>query len=140
MKMIVYTEVEFDAAHKLGSDDLGDQELYGECSRMHGHRYKLKVGVSELKHCRNVIATGMVINFKELKNLLKEHVIKKYDHKYLNDVLLELKNITTAENMIIIIWQELQPLLKELHLDLRYLGLWETPTSYVELINNEETK
>lgn len=69
----VYTTVGFEAAHRLY-----DVDTYSEACRknLHGHSYKVAVKV-----CRNSLnAAGMVIDFKLLKEVLKETIEDPYDH------------------------------------------------------------
>lgn len=108
----------FDSAHNL-------KEYKGKCERLHGHTYRLEVTVKGKKD-----EEGMVIDFSDLKTIVKSKIIDKLDHAYLNDVL---GFNTTCENMLTWIWRTLSE-----HLDcerfwLQKLVLWETPTSYVSL-------
>ncbi|MBW2996034.1 6-carboxytetrahydropterin synthase QueD [Candidatus Woesearchaeota archaeon] len=106
--MIVIREFRFEAAHKLPNYN-------GNCSKLHGHSYKLEVAV------KGKVKNGMVIDFRELDSIVKEKVISILDHSYLNDTI---KN-PTAENIVKYIWNKLKPL--NLHL----LRLWETEKSSV---------
>jgi len=80
----------FDSAHKLcdpNLDDTQNAELYGNCSRLHGHRWDVTFYITG-----NVCKDGMVVNFTELSKLCKE-----LDHQYLNEILPGM--LTTAENI-----------------------------------------
>ena len=102
----------FDAAHKLPLH-------HGKCKNLHGHTYKLEVTVNgELKK------DGMVIDFVDLKKIVKNQVLDDYDHKYINDFM----NNSTVENIVKDIWNRLQD-----YLSLYKIKLWETPTCYAEL-------
>ena len=68
------TFVEFSSAHVLHGHE-------GPCKRMHGHNWKVEVEVSGDK-LDNV---GMVIDFKEIRNMTNE-VVDKLDHRFLNDL------------------------------------------------------
>jgi len=105
----------FDSAHSLPN-------YPGHCKNVHGHTYKLEVTV------RGQInqATGLVMDFYDLKNLVTEHILSKLDHCYLNDVL---PCIPSAENIAVWICQVMNVQLPSLH----KVKLWETPTSYVEV-------
>ena len=65
---------DFASAHTL-------RDYPGDCSRMHGHNWKVEVEVTATK-LDNV---GMGIDFKLIKNATKD-VAKKLDHRYLNDI------------------------------------------------------
>lgn len=108
--MIVTKEFEFESAHKL-------ENYSGACANLHGHSYKLHVSVGG-----DVDSNGFVLDFKVLKDIVKEKVISKLDHKYLNNIFEQ----STAENMVIWIWNELKG-----DLNLCEIKLWETSTSFV---------
>jgi 6-pyruvoyltetrahydropterin/6-carboxytetrahydropterin synthase len=109
--MVVCKEFTFDSAHKLTNDN-------GECANLHGHTYKLQIYVKgEVQE-----KTGYVQDFKELKSIVTEDVLKVLDHRYINDVI----NNPSVENVSIWIWERLKkslPLLCE-------IKLWETPTNF----------
>lgn len=104
----------FDAAHNLPG-------YKGKCKELHGHTYKLEVGVEGKINKK----TGMVFDFAELSKIVKEEVVEVYDHKYLNDFFSN----PTAEIMVEVIFKSLKKLIPGICL----VRLWETPTSYAEL-------
>lgn len=112
---LVSKEFTFDAAHLLTN-------YKGKCSRLHGHTYKLIITVKEVEKGKD-----MIIDFVQLKALVKSTVIDIYDHQFLND-LEDYKDIrTTAENMVEKIWARLIPFIPNLY----EVILYETPTSYI---------
>ncbi len=123
--MITVTkEFTFDAAHKL------EDGYEGACSRIHGHTYKLQVTVSgELNKL------GMVVDFKELKQIWKDRIEPDFDHQLLNDTL---DFQTTAENMVKYIGQEFDKWLEAGWVV--KANLWETPTSFATWINPDLNK
>jgi 6-pyruvoyltetrahydropterin/6-carboxytetrahydropterin synthase len=108
--MIITREFNFDSAHKLDWEP-------GKCKDLHGHTYKLQVAVKG-----DLNDSGIVINFKDLKDTVDKKVIEKLDHKYLNDII---KN-PTAENIAIWIWNMLRH-----DINLHEIKLWETLTCFV---------
>ena len=65
---------EFEASHKLPND-----EIYGKCSNLHGHRYELEIEVEgELKE------SGWICNFSEIKEIVNIAIVEKFDHAHLN--------------------------------------------------------
>ncbi len=116
----VSKEFTFDSAHHLHCYE-------GKCKNLHGHTYKLQVIMSG-----KVDERGLTIDFADIKRITKERVIDRLDHRYLNEVL-PLMN-TTAENMVVWIYEQLQLALDEEgwlpRIQLDELRLWETPTSY----------
>jgi 6-pyruvoyltetrahydropterin/6-carboxytetrahydropterin synthase len=124
-------EFRFEASHVLRRDDWSDAEndaVFGNCARLHGHSYRLVVSL------RGPIdpGTGMVMNFRDVKRLVRERVIERLDHRHLNDVVGAL---TTAENLLYwIADQLLGPLPYDL---LARLELWETTTCSAFLTDAE---
>jgi 6-pyruvoyltetrahydropterin/6-carboxytetrahydropterin synthase len=119
-RVLVSKEFTFDSAHHLHCYE-------GKCQNMHGHTYKLQVIMSGITDRR-----GITIDFTDIKRITKQHVIERLDHQYLNEIL-PLMN-TTAENMVVWIYEQLQAALLEEGLfptvALEEIRLWETPTSY----------
>lgn len=114
----VVREFTFDAAHHLHAYD-------GKCKSLHGHTYRLIIHLSG-----KVNEIGIVIDFGEIKRIFKERIEAKLDHRYLNEVLPPMN--TTAENMIVWIWEQLQDEIEKLNLPgvrIEELTLYETPTS-----------
>ena len=69
-------EFKFEMAHALYGYD-------GLCKNIHGHSYRMWVTVKgnilqKNKHAKN----GMVIDFGELKKIIKDCVVDKYDHSF----------------------------------------------------------
>ncbi|MDO6354012.1 6-carboxytetrahydropterin synthase QueD [Caloramator sp. CAR-1] len=113
--MLLIKEFEFDAAHNL-------IHYHGKCERLHGHTYKLVVKLEgEPDH------EGMIFDFVELKNIVKERIIDKFDHAYLNDIITQ----PTAENIAIFVYNELKDVLKRDNCRLYEVEVWETKTSGV---------
>jgi len=102
----VTRRVKFSAAHRLFNPDLSDEDndrIFGVCNNRagHGHNYVLEVTVAGEIDPR----TGMIINLKELKEILNQEVIGKLDHKNLNvDVGFMEGCVPTAEMLATRIW------------------------------------
>ena len=132
MKIAVFRKAHFNAAHRLFVPDWSDEKnkaVFGLCSNphYHGHNYEMEVKVSgEVDPI-----TGYLIDLKFLKDLIKEHIEDKMDHKNLNLEVEEFKRLNpTAENICFVIWQ----ILRE-KLDTKYelaVRLYETPRNFVE--------
>jgi len=132
VKITVFRKAHFNAAHRLynpGWSEEKNQEVFGKCNNpnYHGHNYDLEVSV------RGEIdpETGYVIDMKVLKDLIREHVEERYDHKNLNLDTEDFKNLNpTAENIAAVIWNRLRAALgSELELKVR---LYETERNFVE--------
>ncbi|OXM84100.1 6-carboxytetrahydropterin synthase QueD [Paenibacillus rigui] len=119
-EVLVSKEFTFDSAHHLHCYD-------GKCKSLHGHTYKLQVFMrGKVDH------RGITIDFADIKRIAKERILDRLDHRYLNDAL-PLMN-TTAENMVVWMYEQLSSALKEEGLTprvrLEEVRLWETPTSF----------
>ena len=93
---------------------------------MHGHNWKVEVEVSGDK-LDNV---GMVIDFKEIRNMTNE-VVDKLDHRFLNDLTAFKKINPTAENIAKYIHIELTKLINNDKIVVKSIKLWETDKSAV---------
>lgn len=126
MKVRTYVtkEFSFEAAHHLIGYD-------GDCSKVHGHSYKLQVtasgliDVSNFNH--NVSSDLMVIDFKELSKIVKRAIIDTHDHSDLNTLYVN----PTAEYMVCEMFLVLAGLLPP-DTRLESVKLWETTTSFAE--------
>ena len=131
-KISVYRKEHFNAAHRLHSPRLSDEEnarIYGKCNNpnYHGHNYELVVKVTG--HINET--TGFLIDTKELSNVMKEMVVDRFDHKNLNLDVPEFKDvIPTAENMARVIYRLLRDKINS-ELDLKVI-LYETERNFVE--------
>lgn len=124
----------FNSAHRLFDPNLSDEEnyrVYGKCANpnWHGHNYELFVTVKGKVDEQ----TGVVINLKELSQIIKDRVIEKLDHKNLNIEVDFLKGkITSTENIIIAIWNELLADIKKANAILHKIKLVETENNFAE--------
>ena len=132
MKVAVFRKEHFNAAHRLFNPDWSDEEnvkVFGKCSNpnYHGHNYEIIVKLIGEPDPR----TGYVMDMKILSDLIKTHVLSKFDHRNLNEDTEEFKSLNpTAENIVIVIYNILRPLIDS-KLDLK-ITLYETPRNFVE--------
>lgn len=125
--------VEFNSAHALPN-------YKGKCADLHGHNYKLEVTVSNYIDVSTPFQKStevMAIDFGILKKYMNL-IVDKIDHKNLNDIPhlnsdAKMFNYTTAEEMCVIIYQQLSEHLykeDETNMELEKVKIWETDTSY----------
>lgn len=132
MKTAVYRKEHFNAAHRLFNPSWTDERndaVFGKCNNKnyHGHNYELIVKVIGETNPD----TGYVIDMKLLSDLVKEFVLKRFDHKNFNLDIAEFKNLNpTAENIAKVIWHILRDKIEE-KLELKIL-LYETERNFVE--------
>lgn len=107
--MIVTARLTFSAAHRLNNPDRDaewNRRTYDKCDNPagHGHNYAIEVSV------RGKIdpETGMVIDLKRLKDIMRDRVVDRVDHTNLNEDVDFLRGvIPTAENLARAFWQQL---------------------------------
>lgn len=124
----------FNAAHRLFNPSWSDEkneQIFGKCANKnwHGHNYNLFVTV-EGPIDKD---TGYVIDLKVLSDIIKNRIVDKMDHKNLNlEVDFMKDTITTAENIAIKIYEELEIDIKATGNHLYSVKLYETENNYVE--------
>lgn len=132
----------FETGHALYGYD-------GKCKNVHGHSYKLSVTVigQPISDTTNV-KFGMVIDFGDLKKIVKEEIVDVFDHATVFnqntphiELAAELKNRghhvilvnyqPTSENMVIDFSEKIKRRLPD-SIQLHSLKLQETETSFAE--------
>jgi 6-pyruvoyltetrahydropterin/6-carboxytetrahydropterin synthase len=120
----------FSAAHRYGRPEWTEAENrahYGGLATIHGHGYVLEVTLCGAVDPR----TGMVVDLAEVKRLVGELVLARFDHAYLNDdPAFRHGLVPTTENLVRVLWDLLAGKLGRERLD--RLRLWEDPTLCVE--------
>jgi len=106
----------FCAAHHLPSHE-------GKCQNVHGHTWKVRMIVK----CKEVDETGICIDFKVLKDLLRRE-LERLDHQDLNQVLPSV--IPTAENIAKYLFKMLTGSFRG-DAKLQYIMVFESPDSGV---------
>ncbi|ETN94750.1 6-pyruvoyltetrahydropterin/6-carboxytetrahydropterin synthase [Zhouia amylolytica] len=141
-KIRITKQFDFETGHALYGYD-------GKCRNVHGHSYKLAVTVigspiTDTSH----VKLGMVIDFGDLKKIVKEDIVDIFDHatvfnkntphielaKELQDrghnvILVDYQ--PTSENMVIDFAHKISARLPE-NIKLHSLKLQETETSFAE--------
>lgn len=140
-KIRITKAYKFDMAHALPGHD-------GLCKNIHGHSYELLVTLTgEPITEPESPKLGMVIDFKDLKFIIKGLIVDELDHALIlrkdspETLLTEMrKNFDrivlvdfqpTSENMIIDFAERIKKALPA-NVKLHHLKLWETVTSYTE--------
>ncbi len=132
-KIVYITRRErFNAAHKLYNPNWTEAEneaFFGKCSNKfyHGHNFELFVTIKGIANPE----TGMVMDLKKLKKVIKENITEPLDHRNLNEDIPWLKGaMPSIENIITAIWDILEPLME--NSKLHSLKLVETENNFVE--------
>jgi 6-pyruvoyltetrahydropterin/6-carboxytetrahydropterin synthase len=74
---------DFSASLRYWRDELSEAEnraLFGRCAEQHGHNYRLEVSVRGAPDP----TTGMVMDLKDLKEVIEREVMARFDHRDLN--------------------------------------------------------
>ncbi len=141
-KIRITKQFTFETGHALYGYD-------GKCKNVHGHSYKLSVTVigEPIQDTSNV-KYGMVIDFGDLKKIVKEEIVDIFDHATVfnqNTPHIELANELkkrghhvilvdyqpTSENMVIDFAEKIRKRLPA-EIKLFSLRLQETETSFAE--------
>jgi 6-pyruvoyltetrahydropterin/6-carboxytetrahydropterin synthase len=132
--MLITRKVEFSSSHMCRHPDLSEEEnqrIYGLAANPHGHGHNYVLEVS-LQGDPDPV-TGMVLDLKELKDILTRHVVDVYDHRFLNYEVPPFDRVVpTTENIARDIWQRLAPHLNGPRAHLRTVRVYETPDLYVD--------
>jgi 6-pyruvoyltetrahydropterin/6-carboxytetrahydropterin synthase len=75
--------IEFSTSLRCVHPELSEAEnerLYGPAARQHGHNYRLEVSVRGVPDPR----TGMLIDLKDLQEILEREIMQRFDHRDLN--------------------------------------------------------
>ncbi len=140
-KVRVTKEFTFETAHALWNYD-------GACRNIHGHSYRLFITLlGEPLADEGNPKFGMVIDFKDLKDIVKKNIVDNLDHALLvynkaeGESLDAVKSMyqkvysfdfqPTCENLVIYIAEILKEKLPK-YLSLHVVKLYETATSYAE--------
>ena len=141
-KIRITKQFSFETGHALYGYD-------GKCKNVHGHSYKLSVTVVGKPICDSSnVKFGMVIDFSDLKKIVKDEIVDVFDHatvfnkntphvelaKELKDrghSVLLVDYQPTSEMMVIDFSQKIRKRLPE-NIQLHSLKLQETDTSFAE--------
>lgn len=127
-QLFVTRRYRFCAAHRLHTDLLSPEEnwaAFGKCNNANGHGHNYVVLVT--------IRTGTgesTSSLDSLDRLVTNTIIERFDHQDLNSDPAFSALTTTGENLVMVIWDILNPLLPPGRL--RKVGVIETRDNYFE--------
>jgi 6-pyruvoyltetrahydropterin/6-carboxytetrahydropterin synthase len=131
--LTVSKQCQFDAAHVLTNHA-------GQCKNLHGHTYRVVVEVAGAADGKD-----MVIDFKDLKQVMRETILERFDHAFIFDQTSDsereiaavitkhgmrsmgLPFRSTAENLARFFFKELEP-----RVNVVSVKVFETPESCAE--------
>jgi len=141
-KIRITKQFSFETGHALYGYD-------GKCRNVHGHSYKLSVTVVGTPSTdKDYVKYGMVIDFSDLKKIVKQEIVDVFDHATVfnkntphvslaNELQSRGHNVLlvdyqpTSEMMVIDFAQKIKKHLPK-NISLFSLKLQETATSYAE--------
>jgi len=140
-KVRISKEFDFEMAHALWNYD-------GACRNIHGHSYRLFVTLMGVPNKESGDPKfGMVIDFGDLKAMVKGPVVDFFDHSLVvyreaeGDILTSIRQMyekvhvfdfqPTCENLVLYIVKTIRAALKP-GIELQAIKLYETATSYAE--------
>jgi 6-pyruvoyltetrahydropterin/6-carboxytetrahydropterin synthase len=103
-----------------------NERVFGRLTVPHGHNYTLDVTVRGPIDPR----TGMVIDLGELKTIVAQTIVERFDHADLNADPAFRGRVPTTENVAIVVWALLVDKLGEDRL--WQVRVWEDPTLFVD--------
>ncbi len=120
-----------------------------KCKHLHGHSYTIELGVDDKVIIdKGSSDEGMVIDFGDLKNILKSEVEDQFDHKFVlsdDDIeviyafghelmrkalgIIQVNFVPTAENLAKHWYELCKVKLLEKKIKIKHVKVWETPLS-----------
>src|SRR5574343_1797841 len=75
--MLITRRLEFDAGHRI-------PDHKSQCRHLHAHRYAIEITLSgNIINKAGDAANGMVMDFSQVKDLAKRHLVDEWDHAFL---------------------------------------------------------
>lgn len=148
MKLRVTKIFELETAHALWGYD-------GKCANIHGHSYKLTISITgPIIQDNSAVKNGMIIDFTDLKKIVKGAVIDEFDHALLvngNTPHAQYAEVEsgfskiilcdyqpTCENMLVDMVKKVRAALPK-SIELKYAKLQETQSSFAEWYLSDNT-
>ena len=148
--MLITRRLEFHAGHRI-------PDHKSQCRHLPGHRFALEITPSgEVIDKAGDAANGMVMDFSQVKDLAKQHVVDLWDHSFLvfaGDLAVVdflnsmpghktviLDRVPTAENLAQIAFELLDAAYRDTygnHLRLAQVRLYETPNCWADAIRRQ---
>ena len=143
--MEITTRMEFDSGHRIPNHN-------SSCKNLHGHRYAIEVTLKgDIIDQENESDYGMVMDFKDAKELIRKTIVEPWDHAFLvyekdlevihflnslkGHKTVILDKVPTAENMALIAFNLLKTVFeKTFQNDIipTRVRLFETPNNWAD--------
>ncbi len=132
--LAITKRVQFSAAHYYYLPELSAEEnekLFGKCANRngHGHNYSAEISISGDVRAE----TGMIMNLRDLKQILEKQILEPLDHKFLNkEVPFFSERLPTTENLCLFIYGAIKKEISNLGLTVEKVKVFESETLYAE--------
>ena len=147
--MFITRRLEFDAGHRI-------PDHKSQCCHLHVHRYVIEITLSGgIINKAGDAANGMVMDFSQVKDLAKSHLVDAWDHAFLafagDTAIVDFLNalpdhktvildrVPTAENLARIAFERLDAVYRDTygnHLQLEQVRLYETPNCWADAVRS----
>lgn len=132
--MLITRRAEFSASHRCavpGWSDERNYAVFGVDANPHGHGHNYVLEVTLGGQVDPI--TGMIVDLKDVKEVLHREVVDVMDHRYLNAEVPPFdKIVPTAENIARNIWERLYPHFNTAQVKLHQVRLYETENLFVD--------
>jgi 6-pyruvoyltetrahydropterin/6-carboxytetrahydropterin synthase len=139
MGMFITRKAEFSASHLCRVSTLSEEqnrELFGDEANPNGHGHNYVVEVTVAGEPDPV--TGMIIDLKELKDMIEDEVTGPMDHRFLNYEVEPFSTVVpTTPNVAREIWRRMDKRLSGRGGELAKVRLFETPDLYVDVTRED---
>lgn len=137
-RMVVTRRVRFSSGHYLALPEWDEQQNFAQYWKAslqpgHGHNYVIEAAVEGDVDPD----TGMVINLRDLKSLLNEHAVERFDFKHLNHQPAFKNKLPAIENIAADLWQRLTPPLLAENQRLRWIAVAEMDDLWGAVIGDD---
>jgi 6-pyruvoyltetrahydropterin/6-carboxytetrahydropterin synthase len=112
----------FSSAHLLS-------QIGGKCEELHGHNFRVEVTVA----APDLNEAGLLIDFREVKKWLGT-ILEQMDHKHLNELTHFAGINPSAENIAKYIYNQMKAKVKESHVLIAQVKIWESENAAVTYI------
>jgi 6-pyruvoyltetrahydropterin/6-carboxytetrahydropterin synthase len=113
-----------------------NRELFGDEANPNGHGHNYVVEVTVAGEPDPV--TGMIIDLKELKDMIEDEVTGPMDHRFLNYEVEPFSTVVpTTPNVAREIWRRMDKRLSGRGGELAKVRLFETPDLYVDVTRED---
>lgn len=100
---------------------------------MHAHSWRVEVRVRRPRY----LGEQMLIGFAQVRQVV-EQILRRYEGKLLNTIPPFTFQEPTTENLAAYLFDEIEKVFRGSDVQLYALTIWESPTSYVRYVEEDE--